>query len=71
MGSDINTEADEHFPTLSPDGKFIMFTSNRPPDNQASGERASAQTPNGMEKGAERGESDIYWVDARIIDKYR
>ncbi len=47
MGERINTEYLEFCPMLSPDGKYLFFTSHR------------------------RGNGDIYWVDARIIEAYK
>jgi ankyrin repeat protein len=46
MGSSINTGG-SRFPGLSPDGKFLFFTSTR------------------------NGNSDVYWVDARILEPIR
>ncbi len=47
MGERINTEYLEFCPMLSPDGKYLFFTSYR------------------------RGNGDIYWVDAKIIEKLK
>ena len=45
MGKDINSKEMEYCPAVSPDGKYLFFSSYK--DNKA----------------------DIYWVDAKIIDK--
>jgi Tol biopolymer transport system component len=47
MGERINTEFLEFCPMMSPDGKYLFYTSNR------------------------RGNGDIYWVDAGIIEKLK
>ena len=47
MGSTFNTKAEEITPYVTPDGKYIFFSSNR------------------------TGNYDIYWVDAKIIEKLR
>lgn len=47
MGPEVNGPFSEFCPTVSPDGKFLFFTSRR------------------------RGTDDIYWIDARILDRYR
>lgn len=43
MGKTINTEGHELCPFVSPDGKYLFYTSNQ----------------------------DIYWIDARVISKFR
>jgi hypothetical protein len=47
MGPAINTHAREFCPMVSPDGKYLFFTSKR------------------------RGDGDIFWVDAKIIETFR
>jgi hypothetical protein len=47
MGGDINSEASENRPYVSPDGKYFFYTSSV------------------------RGNRDIYWVDARILQKLK
>ncbi len=47
MGEGINTESHDSRPTMSPDGKYLFFSSNR------------------------KGTSDIFWVDAGIIEKLK
>jgi predicted alpha/beta superfamily hydrolase len=47
MGERINTEYLEFCPMLSPDGKYLFFTSYR------------------------KGNGDIYWVDAKVIEAYK
>jgi hypothetical protein len=47
MGQPINSSELEYCPVVSPDGKYLFFTSRR------------------------RGNDDIYWMDAMIIDDLR
>ena len=47
MGEDINSPASEFRPYVTPDGKYLFFTSDR------------------------RDQGDIFWVDARVIDKLK
>ncbi len=50
----INSEANERFPTLSPDGRILFFLSSRP-------------RPSVDPCGPGNGSGDVYWVDARIL----
>ena len=47
MGDAVNTEAREFCPMVTPDGKYLFFSSKR------------------------RGDGDIFWIDANIIDTFR
>jgi Tol biopolymer transport system component len=46
-GKNVNTSFGAYCPSISPDGKYIFFQSER------------------------SGNGDIYWMDAKIIDKLR
>jgi len=71
MGKDINSSATEYCPTVSPDGKYFFFTSNR------SAYKPFSETPLTYEEkirilsGPGSGSEDIYWVDARIIEELK
>lgn len=58
MGNKINTEEQERFPNVSPDGKYLFF--NR--KNRING-AASDSLGNGW--------GDIFWVDAKIIEELK
>jgi hypothetical protein len=58
LGSAVNTPANEHFPTLSPDGAFLFFVSDR----------AKAGAPVG---GAVGEDPDVYWVSTEVIERRR
>ncbi len=58
MGDGINTEMNERFPNVTPDGKYLFFNSTK---------KIKGADPNGPGNGY----GDIYWIDARIIDELR
>jgi hypothetical protein len=71
LGKEINSPGPEFSPMLSPDGKYLFFTSYRfergrvpeTPLDHADFCREQNLPGNGL--------GDIYWVDARIIEKLR
>lgn len=67
MGERINTSANEHFPTFSPDGKYLFFVSDRIADKFKSKDNLTPEQIKDMENSPQNGSSDIYWVDAKII----
>jgi Tol biopolymer transport system component len=68
LGERINTSANEHFPTFSPDGKYMFFVSDRISNEFKNINRADVQTG---QDSPMNGSSDIYWVDAKIIKKLK
>ncbi len=58
MGNKINTEAQERFPNVSPDGKYLFF--NR-----------TQKIPGADANGPGNGKGDVYWVDAGVIEDLR
>lgn len=60
LGDKINTSANERFPSLSPDGRFLFFVSNR-----------SIEENMGKQDVPQNGLGDIYWVDAKILKDLR
>ena len=58
MGDRINTEANERFPNVTPDGKYLFFNSTK--------KIQGADT-----NGPGNGQGDVYWVDAKIIEELR
>jgi Tol biopolymer transport system component len=71
MGPRINSDASDFCPSLSPDGKYLFFTSTR------SHHRSFSEVPLTYEdkirilNSPGNGNSDIYWVDAKIIQELR
>ncbi|NJO89140.1 MAG: hypothetical protein HC831_09395 [Chloroflexia bacterium] len=57
MGPNINTRFNEDFPSISPDGKYLFFNSNR--------------TANCTSEDKPKMFSYIYWVKADIIEKLK
>ena len=60
LGEKINSEANEHFPIFSPDGKYLFFVSDR-----------ISEKYNEVENSPGNGSSDIYWVSAEIIEEFK
>ena len=54
MGDKINTEANERFPNVTPDGKYLFFNSTR-------------RIPGAKSNEPGNGKGDVYWIDAEII----
>ena len=73
MGPEINTAGGrEYTPYVSPDGRYFFFMSTRSPENESG-------PPGGytldflakVHSRPENGQSDIYWIDASVIDTLR
>ena len=71
LGEKINTEANEHFATLSPDGKYLFFVSDRVADKYKSKDSLSPEELKKMEKSPQNGNSDIYWVSLDILKELK
>ncbi len=68
LGDKINTRGSEYCPMISPDGKYLFFTgagrnARRIPDNPFTYEDFK-----NCHDSSKNGLSDIYWVDAKIIE---
>ena len=63
--------SNEHFPTLSPDGKYLFFVSDRISSHFQSRNDLTPEALRNMENAQQNGGSDIYWVDAKIIENFR
>jgi hypothetical protein len=71
LGSQVNSPGPEFCPMISPDGKFLFFTSFRVEQGQvpeAPFERADFYRAHNLPGN---GLGDIYWVDARVIEELR
>jgi hypothetical protein len=72
MGAAINSSANEHCPILSPDGKYLFFSSGRSRHPNYSDEAITFEEKLEMMNSWGNGRNeDIYWIDARIIDVLR
>jgi hypothetical protein len=57
-------------PMLSPDGRYLFFSSNRI-DPRFAGKDLDYQTLRELNRGPGGGFSDVYWVDSSIIERAR
>ncbi|MGD8539020.1 MAG: hypothetical protein PVI66_09905 [Candidatus Aminicenantes bacterium] len=72
MGPSINSAANEHCPILSPDGKYLFFSSGRSRHPNYSEEPITLDQKLAMMSSWGNGRNeDIYWIDAGIIDTLR
>lgn len=58
MGDKINTAANERFPNVTPDGKYLFFNSTK-------------KIPGAAPNAPGNGDGDVYWVNAKIIEDLR
>ncbi len=70
MGRYLAGDPTDYCPMLSPDGRYLFFSSNRISPESA-GSDLSYQTLREINRGPGGGFSDVYWVDASIIEKAR
>jgi hypothetical protein len=72
MGTSVNSRANEHCPILSPDGKYLFFSSGRSRYPEYSKEAITYSEKIAMMNSWCNGRNeDIYWVDAKIIEKFK
>jgi hypothetical protein len=67
----VNTEHREFCPSVSRDGKYLFFTSRRPRSMKIPRYRNTTREALGLAPDPERGDIDIYWLDARFLEKLR
>jgi hypothetical protein len=70
LGDAVNTEHLEFCPSVSRDGKYLFFTSNRPKAEEIVGTSAVREEL-GLTPSTDRPDIDIYWVDASFIEDFR
>ena len=71
MGSGINTVASDFCPTISLDGKYFFFTSNRRLHEPYSEIPLTYERKLKILNSPGNGSSDIYWVDAKFIEELK
>ena len=71
MGSQINTFYREVDPSVSPDGKYIFFRSNRRIHKSYSETSLTYDEITKILNSPGNGEADIYWVDAKMIENLK
>ncbi len=70
LGPEINSEnSREWSPYISSDGKYFFFMSARVPEKEA--EALSFEKLQQIHNSPQNGNSDIYWIKATVIDKFR
>ena len=70
LGDTVNTELLEFCPSVSRDGKYLFFTSNRPKAKAIAGTSAVREEL-GLTPSSERPDIDVYWIDADFIESFR
>lgn len=71
LGSTINSPQTDFCPSITKDGKYLFFTSRRPYEGAYPRVRLSYREELPVRAENEPGNTDIYWVDARVIDALR
>jgi hypothetical protein len=71
MGTKINSNGSEFCPTVSPDGKYLFFTSNRRLYESYSEIPLTFERKLKILNGPGIGSADIYWIDAKIIEELK
>lgn len=69
LGPKINTKYNERFPYVSPDNKYLFFTSNKYEYSHDVNNPLGYDKINKLLNGPGNGYADIYWVDISIINK--
>ncbi len=68
MGEPINSKASEICPSVSPDGKYLFFTSRRTSHRNYSETQLTYEEKMKILNSPGNGEEDIYWVDVKVIE---
>ncbi len=71
MGPKVNSSSFEYCPSLTPDGKFLFFTSNRPPRSADANERLTYQDISARLDSPFNGSQNIFWIDAAVINELK
>ncbi len=70
LGDAVNSNKLEYCPSITPDGKYLIFTSNRVND-RIYNERVSYEELVEEYNNPYNGAGDIYWVSTNVIDKQK
>ncbi len=71
LGPGINSPYQEYCPSLSPDGKYLFFSSYKRPDEAAIPAMRSIEDILRVYRQPLNGAGDVYWVDAAVIQSVR
>ncbi len=71
LGKEVNSEKDDYFPSLSPDGRYLFFVSDRERKWSYSEKRQTFKNMVKMYSGPLNGRNDIYWVSTGVIESLK
>jgi Tol biopolymer transport system component len=71
MGKNINSPYMEYCPNVSPDGKYLFFTSYKKQDMNDQPRSLTHDEILKIYRSLWNGLGNIYWVDAKIIENYK
>ncbi len=71
LGPIINEDNNERYPYVSPDGKYLFFISDKVNDSLLSEKTYSYKEMEEFYLNPGNGYSDVYWVDAKIIEELK
>ncbi len=71
LGPGVNTPADEKFPAVSLDGRFLFFVGNKKPERSYIYTDMTYDEAMHRNLAPQNGEGDVYWVDAAVIELVR
>jgi hypothetical protein len=71
MGDKINSYYKDMAPIATSDGKYLFFSSNRRKVLNMADKNLKYQNIVDALNSPQNGSQDVYWVDAKIIDKLR
>ena len=67
----INSEFDEYCPYVSPDGKYLFFTSYRAGRYDYSPKKLKYVDFGAAQRSPYNGFGNIYWIDFSVVDAMR
>jgi Tol biopolymer transport system component len=71
LGEEVNTSFDEYCPYVSPDGKYLFFTSYRSGPYDYSPKKLSYSDFHTGQHSPENGFANIYWIDFTVVEQLR
>jgi len=71
MGPQINSPALDYCPSISPDGKYLFFTSQRADMPAYSETQRNYKDLLSTFRGPKNGRGDIYWVSTAVLDQFK
>ena len=71
LGPEVNTEADEKFPALSLDGRYLFFVGDQGADRTYVYSDMTYAEAMRRNLGPMNGQGDVYWVSTEVIDRLR